>query len=101
MDLLRASFSEAPVVRRVRYGKNGVISKGIFSRAEVRATCLALASSTLSLQGSTLIRPPRGSAAIWSMRRVSSAGADASRVDIRMLLLVASLFPKRGRIRFG
>src|SRR5271166_6968434 len=43
---LSAIFSAPPVESRDRYGKNGVISNSIFSRAEVSATGLALESST-------------------------------------------------------
>ena len=43
---------------------NGVTSNGIFSRAESSGTGLALSSSTRSLQGSSLMRLPIGSAAI-------------------------------------
>jgi len=41
-----ATFSLPGVDNLVRYGKNGVISNGIFSRAEARATGFALANST-------------------------------------------------------
>src|SRR5208282_519851 len=45
-DVVNATLSAPPVESRVRYGKNGVISNSIFSRADSRATGLALESST-------------------------------------------------------
>ena len=59
-------FSETGVAvpNLVRNGKKGVTSKGIFSAGEFRATGLVLMSSSRLVQGSTLTRPPKGSAAI-------------------------------------
>jgi hypothetical protein len=56
--LASAAFS------RVKRGKNGVISRGIFSRTEVRAGAADFVSSTLLVQGFSFTRPPRGNAAI-------------------------------------
>src|SRR5215469_14045118 len=56
--------SEVVVVNRVSRGKNGVTSNGILSRADVIETGAALIISTLSCHGSSLMRPPSGSAAI-------------------------------------
>ena len=49
---------------RVRYGKRGVASKGIFSRAESSATELLFTNWARSLQGSILTRAPSGKAEI-------------------------------------
>ena len=46
VEVVSATFSAPPVDKRVRKGKKGVISNSIFSRAEFRATALALESST-------------------------------------------------------
>ena len=65
--LSAAVVSDAVVVpRRLSRGKNGVTSNGILSRTEVICTGAALIISTRSPQGSSLMRPPNGSAAIWS-----------------------------------
>ena len=42
----------------------GVTSNGIFSRSEINATGFALTISTLSVHGSSLMRPPSGKAEI-------------------------------------
>ena len=54
----------SPVLNRVKRGKNGVISRGIFSRTDVNAMAADFVSSTLLVQGFSFTRPPRGSAAI-------------------------------------
>src|SRR3989304_5433198 len=46
---------------------NGVTSKGIFSRSETRPTGLVFNISIWPDQGSTLTRPPRGSAAMTTL----------------------------------
>src|SRR5262244_4383971 len=58
----------------VSRGKNGVTSNGILSRTDVYETAAALTISTWSPHGSSLIRPPRGSAATWSSLLSSKAG---------------------------
>ena len=62
-------------VKRVRCGKTGVTSSGIFSRAVSSCTGLLLLISMRLFQGSTLMRPPRGSAATWVTFLGSSLGA--------------------------
>ena len=59
-----ATLSAPSFGMRVKNGKKGVISKGIFSRARAKGTARAFISSTRSLQGSSLILPPSGRAAI-------------------------------------
>src|SRR5260370_41466316 len=49
---------------RLREITNGVTSKGIFSRSATMLTDFALGMINSSFQGSILMRPPRGTAAI-------------------------------------
>ena len=49
---------------RLRWGKNGVTSKGILSALDIRSTGLLLSNSIRSDHGSTTIRDPIGRAEI-------------------------------------
>ena len=68
-DVAAAVFGDAlasavvAALSRVRRGKNGVTSNGIFSRSATEPTGLLLMSSSLSFHGSSFTRPPIGSAA--------------------------------------
>src|SRR5262249_10883579 len=79
---------------RVRYGKKGVTSNGIFSCDESNDTDLIFIISSLLFQGSSLIRPPNGRAAICSIFAFSSCGAVCSSAGIRTVLLVPMPLPR-------
>ena len=64
---------------RVRYSMNGVTSNGIFSRSATAPAGLDFSISSLSLHGSILMRPPSGSATIWSARLRLCSVAEAGR----------------------
>src|SRR5947207_5501947 len=85
------SPAAATVPSRVSLGKNGVTSNGILSRAEVIDTGAAFTSSTWSCQGSSLIRPPSGKAAIWSSLPSSRLGALIISADRRLTCPLSSV----------
>ena len=86
---------------RWMYGIKGVTSKGIFSRAWSSGTGLVLLSSMAFVQGSTLTRPPSGSAAICSVRLICNSGALCISAAMRTCLPSNIGLPKRGVSRFG
>src|SRR5580704_7041767 len=85
-----ASFSDS----RVRYGMNGVTSKGIFSRSEMPRGGSLFSSCRLSFQGSNLTRPPKGKATISLAAGLSSTSAVTG-------TMARALSPSRGLIRLG
>src|ERR1019366_78020 len=95
-----AVFSGAAVLNRIRNGKKGVTSNGIFSAAVVMATGLVLINSSRLFHGSTLTRPPRGSAATWSTFFGSNCGEAVINDDILVASPLRRLSPKCVRIRF-
>ena len=54
---------------------SGVTWNGIFSRTDRSVTCADAMSSTCAVHGSTLTRPPSGSAEVCWSEAKSSAGA--------------------------
>src|SRR5260370_19162923 len=80
----------------------GVTSKGIFSDSATVPTGLDLSMRNWSVQGSTLMGPPSGSAATMLAAGFASASGDgAENTAATMVQLVASLSPRCGLIRLG
>jgi hypothetical protein len=70
---------------RERFGANGVISNGSFSRADRSETGRVLISEMAPVDGSSLILAPRGRAANCSRLSSSSFGARDRRPAIRKI----------------
>src|SRR5258708_13486235 len=80
----------------------GVTSNGIFSDSATVPTGLDLSILNWSVHGSTLMRPPSGSAAMTLAAGFASASGDgAENTAATMVQLVESLSPKCGLIRLG
>src|SRR5260370_19362407 len=80
----------------------GVTSKGIFSDSATVPTGLDLSILNWTVHGSTLMRPPSGSAAMTLAAGFASASGDgAENTAATMVQLVESLSPKCGLNRIA
>src|SRR6266478_2404820 len=80
----------------------GVTSNGIFSDSATVPMGLDLSIRNWSVQGSTLMRPPSGSAAIALVAGFAPASGDGTEnTAATMVQLVDSRSPRCGLIRLG